>query len=168
MSSTFTHSQAQTFTITDAQYLASKVQTDLMRLHRLYSASHGHPTESEINDFYKELVLLQQYNLLDEIEYGFCLGSSWVKALKYTARQGGVLTADDDPGGIRYSSISPHAQFTSILRYNSRGRDNNLPDKRNFLNQTPVRRISGPGLSGEWQQQRAYSSGGRGLLRGGI
>ena len=168
MSSTYTHSQAQTFTISNARYLASKVQTDLMRLHRLYYADYGHPTVTEINEYYEELVLLQQYNLLDEIEYGFCHKDRWLKALKYTARQGGVLVADDDPGGIRYSDIRRDAQFTSMLRYNSRGRNNNLPDKRSFLNQTPVRRVPGDGYSGHWEQQRAYSAGGRGLLRAGI
>ena len=168
MSSTFTHSQAETFTITNAQYLASKVQTDLMRLHHFYFKTHDAPTLADINAYYTELVLLQQYNLLGEIEYGFCLGSSWVKALKYTARQGGVLAADDDPGGIRYSDVDRGAQFTSILRYNSRGQDDNLPDKRSFLSKTPVNRSKGTGFYGEWQQQRAYSSGGRGLLRAGI
>ena len=168
MSSTYTHSQAQTFTISNARYLASKVQTDLMRLHRLYYDSHRRPTITEINEYYEELVLLQRYDFLDEIEYGFHDGRSWIKALKYTARQGGVLAADDDPGGIRYSNVPPNAKFTSVLKYNHRWGDDYLPDKRTFLNQTPVRRVPGDGYSGHWEQQRAYSAGGRGLLRAGI
>ena len=52
MSSTYTHSQAETFTITNAKYLASKVQTDLMRLHKFYYSSHGSPTLTDIENYY--------------------------------------------------------------------------------------------------------------------
>lgn len=167
MSSTYTHSQAETFTITNAKYLASKVQTDLMRLHRFYYSSHGSPTLTDIEKYYNELVLLQVYNFLDEIEYGFTVDGTWVKALKYTARQGGVLTSDEDPGGIRHGYVPSNASFSSFLRYNSRWHSF-LSDKQAFLDRTPIQRTTGSGFNGNWQQQRAYSSGGRGLLRSGI
>jgi len=167
MSSTYTHTQAETFTITNARYLASKVQTDLMRLHRFYFDSHGRPTLSDLQKYHDELVLLQVYNFLNEIEYGFTVNGRWVKALKYASRQGGVLTTDEDPGGIRYVNIPDNASFSSFLRYNSRWHGS-ISDKQSFLDRTPIQRNTGSGFEGDWKQQRAYSSGGRGLLRSGI
>ncbi len=168
MSSTYTQSKAKTFTITDAKYLASKVHTDLFRLHRYYYNTHNEPTLQEIQDYHDELVLLQVYNYLEEIEYGFVEDNCWVKALKYTARQGGVLTADEDPGGIRFSKISHGAKFTSMLKYNNNWFVAHQSEKNNFKNKNPVSRVTGPDYSGNWEQQRAYSSGGRGFLRSGI
>ena len=167
MSSTFTGSYAETFTITNAKYLASKVQTDLMRLHHYYHQSHGGPTLRDIQDYHGELILLQVHDYLGEIEYGFVENNSWVKALKYTARQGGVLTADDDPGGIRFSNISRNARFTSMLRYNANWHNASAHEKASFREENPIKRTPGKGYSGNWEQQKAYSSGGRGFLREG-
>ena len=169
MSSTYTASKSETFTITDAKYLASKVQTDLMRLHRLYYASHSAPTINEIQEYHDELVLLQIYNFLKEIEYGFRLDQRWIKALKYTARQSGVLTTDDDPGGIRHTIIPNNARFTSFLRYNNRWNSAECEsEQKEFLNKTPVKRTTGKGYAGTWMEDRAYSSSGRGLMRSGV
>ncbi len=166
MSESYTTSQANTFTITNARYLASKIETDLMRFHRYY----GNPILSEIKKYHQELVLLQTFDFLDRIEYGFVLRNEiWVKALSYTARQGGIMTADDDPGGISYTAIPNGSIFKSLLTYNHRWNSAlALSDKQDFLRQTPVYRETGGGYSGNWTQERAYSSGGRGLLRSGI
>lgn len=94
-----TQTSSNTFTATHPNYLASKVQTDLLRLHRYYYHEIGFPNLNDIRKYHKELVLLQKYNLLDEIEYGFVYKNSWVKALKYSLRQGGLLIRDEYPGG---------------------------------------------------------------------
>ena len=165
MTSTYTSTEAVTFTITNAEYIASKVKTDLMRLCRYYNT----PTLEEIEKYHTEMILLQMFNFLDEIMYGFSLDETWVKALKYTARQGGVVTADEDPGGIHYSPLPPQAKFSSLLRYNDHWRrESQLNNKRIFLQKTPIIREPGNNYSGNWVQQRAYSSGGRGILRSGI
>lgn len=169
MSSTYTSSQAETFTITNAKYLASKIQTDLQRLHRFYYDSHRQPTMDRIQSYYEEMVLLQKFNFLLEIEYGFSIGNQWKKALKYEARQGGVLASDDDPGGVRYTAIPSNAEWSSFLRYNNRWNSTAYEsDKKEFLRLTPIRRTTGSEYSGTWTQERSYASGGRGLLRSGI
>jgi hypothetical protein len=168
MSVTYTQSESQTFTVTNAKYIASKVQTDLLRLHRFYYDSHKEPTLKDIQEYHDELVLLQTYNYLDEIEYGFVVNDRWVKALKYTARQGGVITADDDPGRIKFNVISGSARFTSMLRYNANWRNATAYQKDTFRAENPVKRVSGQGYSGDWVQQSSYSSAGRGLLKSGI
>ncbi len=167
MSESYTESHANTFTITNAKYLASKVETDLMRLHRYYYQSHGRPTLREIKNYHDELVLLQKFNFLDKIEYGFVHNNAWVKALRYTARQGGVLTADDDPGGISCPAIPTNAAFSSLLWYNNRW-NSAIDERKDFKRQTPVLRETEANYLGDWTQERAYSSGGRGLLRAGI
>lgn len=168
MSSSYTHTDAESFTLTNAKYLASKVQADLLRMHRFYYASHREPTLDQIQEFHDELVLLQIHNYLWEIEYGFADGSTWIKALKYTARDGGVLTADEDPGGISFTQVSSNASFASMLRYNSKWHAASYHEQQSFRDKSPVTRTPGNGYSGDFQQQRAYSSGGRGLLRSGI
>lgn len=166
MSSTYTQTGVDAFTITHAKYLASKVYADLMRLHRYYD---GIPSVEEIIKYHEELVLLQKFDFLSEIEYGFVKNSNWVKALKYQARRGSILVADDDPGGIQYSPLLKGASFTSVLSYNNRwSQSEAASDKRLFLNQTPIARILGAGYGGNWSQNRAYSAGGRGLVRWGI
>lgn len=169
MSFTYAASEARTYAIVNPKYLASKIKTDLMRLHHYYYETHGSPSEAEIEKCHDELVLLQELDLLHEIEYGFYKDGKWIKALKYAARQGGVLAADDSPGGIKFSHIPEGAGFGSFLLHSHRW---NLPSavvaKREFLLLTPVRRVPGNGYSGDWVQHRAYSSGGRGLLRSGI
>ena len=167
MTATYTHSHASTFTLTNAKYLASKVQADLMRLHRYYYGSHGAPALDQIERYYEELVLLQVYNFLDKIEYGFVDGHQWIKALQYAARQGGVLAVDDDPGGIRFSYVPPQAQFSSMLVYNHRWQTA-IAEKAEFLRKSPIYRTEGKDYKGTWSHQRAYSSGGRGLVRAGI
>ena len=163
MSSTYTGSYAETFTITNAKYLASKVKTDLMRLHHYY----GKPTVRDIEKYHDELILLQVHDYLREIEYGFVENNHWVKALKYTARQGGILTADDDPGGIIFSDISGNPNFTSVLGYNANWHNAPAHERADFEKKSPIKRTLGDGYRGNWEQQKAYSSGGRGFLREG-
>lgn len=167
MTSTYTRSFAKTFTVTNAKYLASKVKTDLMRLHHYYYDSHGSPSVQEIEQYHEELVLLQIFDFLEEIEYGFQAGGRWIKALKYTARQGGVLTSDEDPGGIRYRRLPLGLNFSSVLQCNSRWYSEPT-DRESFLLQTPFMRHIGYGYEGNWSQRRAYSSGGRGFIRSDI
>ncbi len=78
------------------------------------------------------------------------------------------MAADDDPGGIRFSNVSHSAEFCSVLRYNANWRAASDYERESFKEKNPVNREPGGGYSGSWTQQRAYSSGGRGLLRSGI
>ena len=167
MGTTFTQSDVSTFTITNARYIGSKVKTDLMRFNRYYFDSHGEPSISHIEDLHNEFVLLLVYNLLNEIEYGFKKDNCWVKALKYSSRENGVMAGNDDPGGVEFSTVPRDARFSSVLTYNEHSH-RYAEDKRKFLLETPINRVSGNEISGDWNQQRSYSSGGRGVLRSGI
>ncbi len=166
MSGTYTESKANTFTISHARYLASKVETDLMRLHRYYYPSHNSPTLIEIKDYHDELVLLQKFNFLDEITYGFKLNGVWVKFIKYKATQGDHLITDNDPGGVAYSIISTNAMFSSFLTHNNNW-NSNSDDGKKFLQETPIDRGWGTDCPGVGSEQKMYLSGGRGFIRSG-
>ncbi len=166
MTGTYTQSQTNSFTITNAKYLASKIETDLMRLHRYYYQSHGRPTLSEIKQYHEELVILQKFNFLDEITYGFKLNGVWVKFIKYKATQGDHLITDNDPGGVTCSIISTDATFFSFLTYNNNWNSNSEDGKR-FLQETPINRGWGTDNPAMGSEQKMYLSGGRGFIRSG-
>ena len=134
MSYTFTRSE--TFTVSDARYLASKVAADLRQMQRLY----GEPSDDDIADYIKEMEVLVLAGCLDWVAYGFKRGSEWVYYLKYSA-QSGFLASDDRPGRITYRDRTG-ANFYSHLSRNSRWWG--LSDAaRNALHaQIPVERTS--------------------------
>ena len=164
MSSTYATSQSTTFTVTHARYLASKVKTDLYRLHSYYRE----PSLEDIDKYEQELILLLKEDYLDEISYGFQEDGEWVIAVMYKASQGGVITTDDDPGGLRYREKPEGAQFTSMLFYNKNWRNATESQKNSFRRESPIQRVSGTEPNGNWEQQHAYSAGGRGIVRYGI
>src|SRR6478752_2501033 len=98
MSTTLTYSNTQTFTLTHAKYLASKVATDLKRLQRLY----GFPSDSIIESYETELTELLKGGYLDTVTYGFKRNNNWIEpTLRYTSQEissGSGL--DDDPGKV--------------------------------------------------------------------
>ena len=171
MSSTYTRSQAETFTITNAEYLASKVRADLQRFNRFYgSPPLSSLSKYDVGDYERELILLQQYNYLYQITYGFISNNQWVKAVRYSVSYDGSLTTDDDPGGFRYSEIPFGSSFTSVLTNNHNWEVASFADRQSFESQSPVKRSFGSGYGGEerFTQQKVYSSGGRSLARSGI
>ena len=68
MSNTFT--TTETFTVTHARHLASKVATDLKRIQRFY----GEPSDKWINDYEDELVTLLKGGYVETVTYGFQRG----------------------------------------------------------------------------------------------
>ena len=164
MSSTYTTSQSTTFTVTHARHLASKVKTDLSRLHSYY----GEPSLEHIDKLEQELILLLKEDYLDEISYGFQEDGEWVIAVRYKASQGGVITTDDDPGGLRPRERPAGSVFLSFLICNNNWRNASKKNQDDFERQSPIKRSNGKNPHGNWEQQRAYSAGGRGIVRYGI
>ena len=76
MSYSYSVTEARTFTVTNARYLASKVKTDLKRVQCFYV---GGPTDSGIEAFEAELVALLKAGYLGTITYGFWRNGNWIK-----------------------------------------------------------------------------------------
>lgn len=164
MSNSF--STTNTFTLTHAKYLASKVATDLKRFQRLYG---GVPSDQIIADYEGELTELLKHDGVDAATYGFKRNGVWTQAVvKYVTSSGGVLLVDDDPGKIRANLDVSGASFTSYLTYSQKWWSIPEPERAYIKARLPVQRTTGdePGLeTGHWQNDLNYGAGGRALAR---
>ena len=162
MSGTIT--QSQTFTITNARYLASKVKTDLTRMRNFY----GSPSEASIEKFELELAALLAAGYLSKVTYGFRRNGAFVApSIEYTAEQLAAGWANDRPGGIMIGANIVGATFYSFLEYNSKWFNLAQSDRMAFEDTLPVQRPTAdtPGVSGYYESDRSYASGGTALSR---
>jgi len=164
--SAYTYTQTETFTITHARHIASKVATDLLRLQRFY----GSPSDERIDEYEEELVALLKGDYLEDVTYGFKRNGGWVEALRYHALPGGTLT-NDDPGRIMPGVDISGAVFCSFLTHNSRWSALTQEEQTDFSSALSINRSSGtePGLeNGTWSTALTYSAGGKGISRSTI
>lgn len=163
--SSYTYSQASTFTATHAKYLASKVVADLKRIQRLY----GSPSDSTINSYEAELIEYLKKGYLSEVTYGFQRNDKWIEpTIVYTARDlGGMSSSDDDPGKIKPGADISGAYFTSYLIKNSFYHNQTASEQSSFQSSLPFQRTgaAAPGISGYLSSDKSYSSGGKALDR---
>jgi Bacterial HORMA domain family 1 len=162
MTTTFTFSE--TFTRSNARYVASKVAADLRLLQRFY----GRPTDVEIDDYTGELVELLLGGYIQRITYGFKRGSTWVVALRYEARLDGTLDADDRAGRVTPGSNITGASWYSYLVHSSAWELLDPAERARIEARLPMQRTGAdePSSSnGSWVQDRSYSAGGSGVRR---
>jgi hypothetical protein len=163
-----TSSNTQTFTLTHAKYLASKVATDLKRMQRLY----GSPSDYQINNFESELTEFLRNGFLSEVTYGFKRNDNWIEpTLRYTAKDlAGLSSGDDDPGRIRPNADISGASFYSYLIHNSAYDRLTVTEEENFKKTLPIQRSGAPspGVSGWMSSDKTYSSGGKALDRSSL
>lgn len=163
--SSYTQTGSQTFNITHARHLASKVATDLKRMQRFY----GYPSDTSIANYESELVELLKAGYLDTVTYGFKRNDNWIEpTLRYTAKElGNMLSADDDPGRVRPSADINGAIFYSFLTYNTTYYNLTADQRSSFEGTLPFKRgeAQPPGISGYLSNDKTYSSGGRALDR---
>lgn len=110
MSNTYT----TTFTVTHAEYLASKVAADLRQLQSLY----GRPYDNEIANYQQEIVLLIKEGFLSSVDYGFQKNSLWVVALSYEANIVTGTLIDNNPGRVPVGINITGTSWYSYLRKN--------------------------------------------------
>lgn len=169
MSLTYTVSNTTTFTLTDAKYLASKVATDLMRVHRFYN---GIPSVSLIADYETELTWLLRYGCLEHVTYGFQRDGLWTEpTLRYTARDiTGIALRDDDPGRVRPDANVIGLNFGSFLEYSGAWSQLSPGDRAMLESRIPIKRSFGtePGANGYFSDDLAYSASGRSLDRASL
>jgi len=163
VTSSYTRSTADTFSLSNARYVASKVATDLRQLQRYY----GRPSDKEIANYAEEVAILAYHGYVEKVIYGFKRGSNWILTLEYTAVNG-TLTADDRAGGVyRYADVGGSAFHSHMNRtwswwlLTDAGRDE--------INKSlPFTRTVGdtPGYTGGHHTfDRTYSAQGTGLTR---
>jgi hypothetical protein len=168
MSTSYTLSGTESFTLTHARKIASKVATDLKRLQRLYGRIYD-PTDEKIDEFEQELIHLLKHDVVGTVVYGYKRKGQWTKAcVRYTASIGGQLQADDDPGKILPGHDIAGAVFGSFLTYSANWWAMTAAEQAQIKRTSPLQRPSGetPSLeNGYWSDDLSYSAGGRGVLR---
>lgn len=162
MSATIT--QSQTFTITNARYLASKVRTDLKRIQQFY----GKPYDSWIDDYESELAAFLVNGLLSKVTYGFKRNGIFIPpTLEYTAQELAANLTNDRPGSIATGQDVIGADFTSFMSYSSKWSNMTAAEREAFEANLPFKRTTGnePPVSGIYKDDKNYSSGGTSLAR---
>ena len=94
MTQTFTKSN--TFTITHARHLASKVAADM----HLCAHYYGNPPEDWIRDYSEELAQYLNEGYLEEYEFGYARGGVRVVTWRYKVDTNGAITTDDRAGKV--------------------------------------------------------------------
>jgi hypothetical protein len=165
MSSSYTESGTESFTLAHARKLASKVATDLKRLQRFYLS----PPDGWIDSYEAEITTFLKEDVIESVVYGFKRNGAWTEAaVRYTARPGGLLSADDDPGKIRPGIDVAGGSFTSFLCYNARWWSLTEVGRAGIKASLPFQRSSGsapPLETGIWADDLNYLAGGRALGR---
>lgn len=168
MSSSFTLSATDTFTITHAKHLASKVATDLKRMQRFY----GSPSDGRIAEFEEELIELLKANCLEEVTYGYKKNDNWIEpALRYTAKDLYGMGSDDDPGRVPPGMDVSAAHFYSFLTYNSNWDKLSAAEQAALKGRFSLQRGTANAptvLNGFFLDDKTYTSGGRSLGRATI
>lgn len=156
MSSTYTISE--TFTLTHARRLAARVAADMHQCQRFYSR----PTETEIESYQGELIVLLHGGYIKSYEFGFkTKDERRVVSWHYTVgpsgdleggRSGGLYSAANVASAVWFNFLTPSAEWYAL---STAERDK---IKANYS----VRRTDGSPPqdgNGYWDSSRQYTSG---------
>lgn len=158
----------QTFTITNAKYLASKISADLKRMQRFYE----YPSDHDISSYEEEIAQLLKHGYLEKVTYGFKKDGKYIEpTLVYRAETlASTYYDDNDPGRVKPGADISGAFFYSHLTYSASWNSLTLSEKEAFKKSLPVQRkgAAEPTASGYWSHDRTYSSGGTALSRSSL
>lgn len=165
MSTSYTYTDAVSFTHTHAVHLAAKVSADLKRMQRLY----GKPSDAAIAEYEGEMIALLKAGYLGTATYGYRRDGNWIEpTLRYSAQDlAGTAANDDDPGRVRPGADISAASFYSYLTYSSAWDRLSYDEQQRFKSALPVSRNGAPepGANGYFSADKTYSAGGRALNR---
>jgi hypothetical protein len=162
-----TYAATQSFTRTDAKYLASKVVTDLYQCARLY----GRPSTDSIPDYEAELVELLVGGYVDAYEFGFEQDGKRVVSWQYSVNSAGVLVGggtDDSAGGVYARAKVAGAVYFNFLSYSQNWFDLASAARDRIEDTLPFSRSTGTlpaDGNGYWVQDKTYSSSGTSVSR---
>jgi len=113
MSDSGSYTSSNTFTVTDAQFLASRIATELTQV------QHGYPGEDPTSDmvinYAVEAALLLHHKLLKKAQYGYKRNGEWIFVLEYSADYLGNVTVNSSPGGVPLGANIAGAQWYTFL-----------------------------------------------------
>jgi hypothetical protein len=159
MSFSMTRTVAESFTLTNAKYLASKVTTDMWRCHQLY----GRPSAEHINHYGTELALKLRDKFVSKYEFGFQVGDERLLSWRYTAINGDLTATDQRPGGIVSGVDIGNAVFFNQMTHSSTWSDLTKEEREKYEAFYPVQREVKDGPKdgkGYWKKDLQYASNG--------
>ncbi len=159
-----TYSITQTFTRTNARYLASKVVSDLYQCSRFY----GSPSASRVPDYETELVELLVAGYLSAYEFGFKKDGQRVVTWQYEVRNGDLVGTDDGPGRVYARADVTGAEHYNYATYTDEWFALTQTQKDSFKAGIPIDRTAGDlptDGSGYWVSDKTYSNGGTAVSR---
>ena len=164
MSFTMTRTASESFTLTHAKYLASKVTADMLRCQQNY----GRPAQSDINNYGTELALLLRDGYVSEYEFGFSENDQRLLSWHYVVDSSGINSTDDRPGRIISGFAVANASWFNRLTFSSAWFALPPSERERVGNGLPFQRVMKDGPKddlGYWTNDLNYSASGVSLGR---
>lgn len=160
------YSATESFTITHARHLASRVAGDLYQCHRFY----GRPAEDEVQKYEQELVVMLVGKYVEAYEFGFKLNEKRVLCWQYSVNSVGDLVGgkDDRSGGIYSRATIAGATYYNFMSYTQAWFNLSESDRNEVRALHSIERTTGtlPGDgTGYWVADRTYSRSGVAIER---
>lgn len=111
---TATGTITETFTRTDARFLASRIASELEQVHIFYP---GLLSAEAVAKHIQEVVELLSHRYMDCADYGFKRNDEWIFRLRYKVRWDGWVVRNDESGGIPATINTVGAVFDSYMQY---------------------------------------------------
>lgn len=156
-----TYSLTQTFTRTEARYLASKVVADLHQSARLY----GRPNVDRIADYETELVERLVKGYIKQYEFGFEKDGVRIVSWRYEVKDGDLVGGgtDDRPGGVYARADTAGATYYNHTISTSKWSALSYDEQVAFVATLPFTRVEADlpdDGSGYWTADKTYTRGG--------
>jgi hypothetical protein len=162
-----TRTVAESFTLTNAKIIASKVTADMRRCQQLY----GKPSDTDINNYGTELAILLKDGYVSTYEFGWVRATDDERILtwKYSVDSSGNLTNNDRPGRIIAGVDITGTSMRNRLCHTSKWFNDLTEAQREAIEKgLPIHRTPsaeyGSSL-GRWVNDLCYSSGGVATVR---
>lgn len=164
MTTSYSYTTSETFTLTHARRLAAKVAADMHQCQRLY----GHFTDAEIGNYQEELTVLLHGGYVKSYEFGFKTKNgqrvlSWLYNVSSSGdleggRSGGLFSSANVSDADMFNFLSPSTQWFALSAI-----------ERDKIKATySIRRTDGTSPqdgNGYWDRSRHYTSGGVAVTR---
>jgi hypothetical protein len=165
MTTSYSYTIAETFTLTDARRLAAKVAADMRQCQRFYDKK---PTDAKIEDYQQELTVLLHGGYVESYEFGFKTSNDRrVVSWSYKVGSSGDLEGGRSGGLFPSADISDAVMF-NFLSYNSKWSALSSTERDKIKASYAVQRTDGSPPkdgNGYWDSSRQYASGGVAVTR---
>ncbi len=159
-----TRTASESFTLTHAKYLASKVTADMVRCQQNY----GRPGQSDINNYGTELALLLRDGYVAAYEFGFAQDDQRILSWRYVVDGSGLCSTDDRPGRIVSGVAVASASYFNQLTFSGTWYALPQAERDRICTGLPIQRVTKEGPKdgrGYWASDLNYSASGISLGR---